>query len=669
MKSMLEENGRLIPRGRVLWEIEARCRRLGLSEVANNMHRDLIRRGLPMLKKCEDWRQRIHNTDELREYQKYVRETFINAIGGLPSFDTPLNPQVRRVQEIDGFILENVIFESRPHTYVTCNLYRPLQQDGPVPGVMIPLGHTDEGKAFDEYQRVAQMLVKAGFVVLTMDPVGEGERFEHFEPEIDFEPIQGCSGEHDLLDWKCKLMGESLARYFVHDGMRAIEYLASRSEVDAARVAVTGHSGGGTQTSMLMCAAADRIAAAAPCSYTTDLEAMIDDGKDPDNEMMWPGVIAAGIDYADIIAGMAPKPVLLLTNRYDFFPREGADRTLSRIQQLWQQVGADNEPQIARTYTGHAYTQSLAEAVTHFLAQHLMGHDVDVTGFEYHRLEPSVLNCTASGQVVLEFPDLCTVQDELNKKLAELNRRKAALPPAERKEQAKRWLKETLERGHEAVEPHVRVYDEGVCAHYIYRVVVWRAQKGYFNQGVLLRDMRKGDKPLPTVIAIWPNGTHAIERHSNWIHRQCAAGRQVLIVDVAAVGSAEPNKTANSNMYIGWSTLFTLQSYFIEMGDSIAGLRIYQLMQALRVVPDLPMEQDPHFSFYGEDDFAFYAKAAGWLTGTPVEEGGSYQTFAEIVTEKYHDQTHTMDWELPGVLQYLDMEDINGYLREDGLMI
>ena len=105
------------------------------------------------------------------------------------------------------------------------------------------------------------------------------------------------------------------------------------------------------------------------------------------------------------------------------------------------------------------------------------------------------------------------------------------------------------------------------------------------------------------------------------------------------------------------------------MGDSIAGLRIYQLMQALRVVPDLPMEQDPHFSFYGEDDFAFYAKAAGWLTGTPVEEGGSYQTFAEIVTEKYHDQTHTMDWELPGVLQYLDMEDINGYLREDGLMI
>lgn len=669
MKSMLFENQRVIPRGRVLWEVEARMHNMGLVEIGNNMHQDLMYRVFPPLEICENWRKNIHTKEELEKYQAYVRDTFIDSIGGLPSFDTPLNAQVRRVQEVNGFILENVIYESRPHAYVTCNLYRPLHQDGPVPGILIPLGHTDEGKGFDEYQRAAQMLVKAGFVVLTMDPVGEGERFEHFEPEIDFEPIQGCSGEHDLLDWKCKLLGESLARYFVHDGMRGIEYLASRPEVDAAKIAVTGHSGGGTQTSMLMCAAADRIAAAAPCSYTTDLKAMIDYGKDPDNEMMWPGVIAAGIDYADIISVMAPKPVMLLTNRYDFFPREGVDRTLERIRSLWEQVGADSLPEIARTYTGHSYTQSLAEAVTHFFAIHLMGRDVDLSDFEYHRLEPSVLNCTESGQIVLEFPDLCTIQMELEKKLEALNEEKAAMDPAERKARAKAWLKETMERGHEGVEPHVRVYDEGVCAHYIYRVLVWRAQEKFFNQGVLLRDMRHGDKPLPTVIAIWPKGTHAIEAHSNWIHRQCASGKQVLVVDVTAVGSAEPHKLSNSNMYIGWSTLFTVQSYLIELGDSIAALRMYQLMQALRVVPDLPLEQDPHFSFYGEDDFAFYAKVAGWLTNTPVSAGGDYQTFAEIVKEKYHDQTHTMDWELPGVLQYLDMEDIDNYLREDGLMI
>ena len=669
MKSMINENERLIPRGRVLWEIEARMKNMGMVETGNNMHQDLMRRAFPALEKCENWRRSIRTPEELKQYQDYVRDTFIESIGGLPSFDTPLNPQVRRVQEVGGFIVENVIFESRPHVYVTCNLYRPLQQEGPVPGILIPLGHTDEGKYFDEYQRAAQMLVKAGFVVLTMDPVGEGERFEHFEPDIDFEPIQGCSGEHDLLDWKCKLMGQSLARYFVHDGMRGLEYLASRPEVDASRLAVTGHSGGGTQTSMLMCAAADRIAAAAPCSYTTDLQAMIEYGKDPDNEMIWPGVIRAGIDYADIISVMAPKPVLLLTNRYDFFPRGGVDRTLERIRSLWSQVGAKSLPEIARTYTGHSYTQSLAEAVAHFFALQLTGRDVDLGDFEYRRLDPSVLQCTASGQVVLEFPDLRTVQTDLTEQLAELTKQKNALEPALRKERAKTWLAETVQRGHEAVEPHVRVNDEGVCAHYIYRVLVWRAQEGYFNNGVLLRDMRRGDQPLPTVIALWPKGTQAIELHSNWIHRQCAAGRQVLIIDTAAVASCEPHKLSNSNMYIGWSTLFTIQSYLIELGDSIAALRIFQAMQALKVVPDLPMEQDPRFTFYGEDDFAFYAKVAGWLTGTPVETSGCYQTFAEIVTEKYHDQTHTMDWVLPGVLQYLDMEDIDSYLREDGLMI
>ena len=663
------ENRRVSPKGRVLWEVEAKCSRFWLAEAGDNVHRDIIRRMEPALAKCEHWRADIHTAEALQEYQQYVKDAFLESIGGLPDLDTPLNPKVVSVQEVHGFILEKIILEPRTNNYMTCNLYRPLRQDGPVPGVVFPIGHTDEGKAFGEYQQVAQMLVYAGFAVLLYDPLGEGERFEHYEPSIGLQPIQGCSGEHDMMDWKCKTMGISLARYFVQEGIRAIEYLAGRPEVDGSRIAVTGHSGGGTQTSMLMAAAADKLAAAAPCSYTSDFKAMVEYGKDPDNEMIWPGIMAAGVDYADIVAVMAPKPVLLLTNRYDFFPREGTDRTLEKVRKLWGQISADNVPEIARTYTGHSYTAELGEAVCRFFAKYLMGKEIDFSGFTYRPFSPEELWCTASGQILLEYPKMRTLQQELTDMAEALAAKRALAEPGLRKKTALEWLQKTVVGDRTAVTPNTRVIESGICAHYLYRDLCWKAEEGYFGHGVLLRDMRFADVPLPTVIAVWPQGITRIEAHANWIHRTCAKGKQVFVIDLPASGSLLPHLLSNSNMNIGWCTQYTLQAFLLDLKDSLMAIRVFHTMQALQVLGELPVPQHSEVSFYGEDEFARYAQLAAFLTKTPVAVNGGYQTYMEIVTEKYHDQTHTVDWMLPGVLQYLDMDEVEIYLQEDGLLL
>lgn len=130
----------------------------------------------------------------------------------------------------DGFVLEIILLQPRLGAWATANMYLPAQ----------------------------------------------GERFEHYEAEMGFQPIQGCSGEHDLLDWKAKLLGWSLARYFVHDGICSLDYLASRTDIDDSCIGLTGHSGGGTQACMLMLAAGDRLACAAPCAYVTDAQAMVE---------------------------------------------------------------------------------------------------------------------------------------------------------------------------------------------------------------------------------------------------------------------------------------------------------------------------------------------------------------------------------------------------------
>lgn len=120
-------------------------------------------------------------------------------------------------------------------------------------------------------------------------------------------------------------------------------------------------------------------------------------------------------------------------------------------------------------------------------------------------------------------------------------------------------------------------------------------------------------------------------------------------------------------MNIGWGTLFIYNAFLIKLGDSIAATRIYQAVSALKVVGDLPLEDSGEYAYYGEGEFARYAKIAALLTGKPVETAGLYQSYGEIVREKYHDQTHTVDWVIPGILRHLDMEDIDRCLEEDGL--
>ena len=82
----------------------------------------------------------------------------------------------------------------------------------------------------------------------------------------------------------------------------------------------------------------------------------------------------------------------------------------------------------------------------------------------------------------------------------------------------------------------------------------------------------------------------------------------------------------------------------------------------------LPLEDSGEYAYYGEGEFARYAKIAALLTKKPAKTAGLYQGYGEIVLEKYHDQTHTVDWVLPGILRHLDMEDIDRCLREESLL-
>ena len=170
--------------------------------------------------------------------------------------------------------------------------------------MLLQAGHTQEGKP--EGQRLAANLALKGFVVLAFDPVGQGEREQTYDRRVD-RPLAGWSvPEHIQAGAQSVLIGESVARYFIWDAMRALDYLASRPEVDPARLGAAGCSGGGALTAFIG-ALDPRVKAVAPACYINSYRLLFA-GADPDSEMSWPSFLSSGLDVADFVELSARTP-------------------------------------------------------------------------------------------------------------------------------------------------------------------------------------------------------------------------------------------------------------------------------------------------------------------------------------------------------------------------
>ena len=269
---------------------------------------------------------------------------------------TPLNPRVTATIERDAYRIENVIFESRPRFFVTANLYIPKGLNGKAPGVVGTCGHTTNGKAGETYQSFAQGLARQGYVVLLYDPIGQGER-------LDYDgQVNPGTREHLMAGNQQFLVGEFLGAWRAWDGIRALDYLLTRDEVDSERVGVTGNSGGGTMTTWL-CGVEQRWAMAAPSCFVTTFRRNLENELPADTEQCPPRALALGLDHEDFIACMAPKPVILLGKEKDYFDARGLEEAYFRLKRLWGLLGAEDKIGLFIGPTYHGYSQENREAM------------------------------------------------------------------------------------------------------------------------------------------------------------------------------------------------------------------------------------------------------------------------------------------------------------------
>lgn len=355
--------------------------------------------------------ENLQTEAEISEYQETLQEFFWETIG-LDSFvRCPLNPKVTANLVRDGYSVEKVLFESLPGFHVTGNLYIP-DGDGPFPGILHPCGHSANGKAAVVYQQVNILLAQHGFVVLCYDPIGQGERRQLIDPKTG-KAMPGATGEHHTLGVAPILLGRGLSSYMIWDGMRGIDYLQSRSEVDHDRIGCTGNSGGGNMTSYLM-ALDDRIEAAAPGCFTTTTRMKNESPGPGDSEQNLFAQTREGLDHPDFAIIRAPKPTLILAATHDFVPIEGTWDAFRQAKRIYTKLGYPERIDLVEAPEKHGYSKRLREGAVRFFARWLQGRAIEV-------FEPADVNVEADEDLyVVEKGQVLGLEGE--RSLFDLNR-------------------------------------------------------------------------------------------------------------------------------------------------------------------------------------------------------------------------------------------------------
>ena len=641
-----------------------------LYETKDQLKRHIYSRADEVFAKGDQARDSITGETELRRRQEQVKKGFLRAIGGLPTDSGPLEAMVTARYEAAGYTVENLVLELRPGHYAAANLYLPRIREKQTGAVLFLAGHEPEGKHSPYYHRVVLRLVQAGLIVLALDPLGQGERLSYPESlDPDRPPIWGTK-EHQQLGAQCYMVGHSIARYFVHDAIRALDYLSARPEVDPRRMGVTGNSGGGTQTAMLMMCD-DRLAAAAPGTFIMNRQQYMHAGGVQDAEQVWPGWSAEGFDHEDLLLVFAPKPVLVLAAQYDFFPIEATRRTVERCRRFWGMLGREEALQIEEDATTHRYTDRLASEAAAFFSRTLNGKEWIAPAEELPALSTDSLICTATGQVRLDWPAprSRSVLEENQERAARLRQERAARDPAEALGQAREWLANRVVAPRQTCSLNPRRVPlgetEGLLADYL----LWWSQPGIMNSGYLFRSAATAatanadGTPLPLTVAVWQGGTSRLSAHWEWLTGCCRLGGSVLVLNVSGEGPDEPYPLYGKPSRRFFGMLHKLADELLWLGDSLAALRIHDVLQSLELVDWLGAAGE-RITFYAPDLYAFYVRLAAALEERVVPEtaGGSFSGIEEWVGAPEYDEEDTMSIVMPGIFEVLDLAELEQWL-------
>ena len=555
---------------------------------------------------------RIATMADLTARQQYFRDRMWSYLGARPE-RTPLNARVVGTLDRGDFRIEKIIFESRPGFYVTANLYLPAKGKAPYPAILFPLGHEGGAKAHQAWQRCLAGLARRGFVALAWDPIGQGERVQMYDEDWHDSKMQSSTVEHTIIGTQCLLTGTHIAQYTIWDGIRALDYLLSRPEVDAKRVGCTGNSGGGTHTAYLS-SLDDRIQVAAPSCYITSWRRMLESIGPQDAEQVLPLFLKDGLDYPDYLYAFGGKPYLMLTAIRDFFPIGGARATFDEVQRVYGKLGLADHVGKFEFDDGHGYNLPRREAGYRWFTRWLQGAENTEPEAPLSLATEEELQCTRTGQVQTEFPGAADVFS-LNRKLADQLR-------ASRKPTAASVRKFAAELSYyEPATIPVRVTPFGATVRPTGKIekLTYESEPGIAIPALLFVP-NGGPARKPAVIFADGRGKASAAAEAEQL---AAKGYITLVPDLRGFGETQPPLDRRDSFVRNFGDYKnTLTALLI--GKTMVGMRAADVVRAVDVLAARPDVDASRIAVVGRSAAAIPALFAALFDSSHPERGGRW---------------------------------------------
>ncbi len=357
-------------------------------------------------KRNADFSEALKSRAQTIAYIEKVKQKAKNLFSKMPQ-KASLNPQITGTIAQDGYNVEKIIYQSFRNHHVTANLYLP-KATNKLPAVLLFCGHEDVSKATESYQKTAILLAKNGFVVLVIDPISQSERVQ-LTDSSGKSLTRGSTTEHTLLNLSSNLLGTSVAAYELFDNQRGLDYLLTRKEVDASKIACVGNSGGAMQT-IYFAAIDDRVKAIVPCSYLASRENTLATTGAADGCAQIPNEGAFHLEMSDYLIAAAPKPTLVLAGRYDFIDYNGTLQSYDDLKKVYASLGQPEKIALFTYDDGHGISKPKRERAVQWLRKWFYNDDRTVTEPKLPTLTDKDLFASTKHKVSLSFTDEIAVQ-------------------------------------------------------------------------------------------------------------------------------------------------------------------------------------------------------------------------------------------------------------------
>jgi dienelactone hydrolase len=600
----------------------------------------------------------IRTRDEFEKRKAEVRHLLLIMMGGLPEDRSALKVQKMGTIDRGDYRIEKIIYQSLPNFYVTANLFVPQTGNPPYPAVLQPVGHSLAAKARAFYQNLGLGLVKNGFVVLTYDPLGQGERRIYYDAALGDSKVGSTTEEHEMAGIQSLLGGQSIARYMIWDGMRGIDVLQSLPYVDPKRIGISGCSGGGTLTAYLA-ALDDRLQAAAPSCYITDWEDQLVGTGPQDAEQEFPNQFKNGLNHADLVEAFAPKPYLICSTTEDFFPIAGSRKAFLESQRIYSLLGAEDKISTSYDSGPHGTTQRQREAIYAWMNRWLKGQNAEVSPEPAFQTEyEQDMLCTPSGQVSTSILGAETVSTLNMRRFSRLVPPRPAITGKQDLDALQARLRDKIVRltRYEASEGPLgtKVLDEKDRNGYRLTHLSYQTGPGR-TVAALLAEPPPDRARKKTIIYVDGRGKDAASAPGGDVEQLALVGYTVLVVDPSGIGETTSHWSSYSNSWFGQEKITWLA---LMVGKPLVGLRMDDILRGVDLLREKGLLYGGECLGFGKGfvgvDLLHAAAMDPRIAGVVIEDG--LLSYASVARTPIHRQI--FEWVIPGVLGKYDLPDL-----------